>query len=523
MQRVSETNPVMATPDHSCLISGARIQGHSTTHARALRAAAVLARLGIGENDSIAFILRNDFAFFEATLAAEYLGAYAVPINWHATVAEAEYILHDSGAKAFIVHGDLLEGLRNLSTQIPVIIVETPVEIAAAYAVRSNPIEWKGALRWEDIASASAELERTEPVPRGAMIYTSGTTGQPKGVRRACLSRDTTDRIMARTAVGYGLAGDAPKIVLMNGPMYHAAPNSYGQLAFRGGAKIILQPRFNAEEMLAFIQDHAITHMHIVPVMMHRLLCLPAQVRASYDVSSLVDVVHGAAPCAPRIKRDLMTWWGPVVSEYYGSTETGLITRITSPEALLRPGSVGRPLGGVEVRIFKNGDEEAAVGQPGDIYVRSEQTDAFAYHGDAAKTARARRDGFVTVGDIGYLAADGYLYLTDRRHDIIISGGVNIYPAEIEAALMSVAGVNDCAVFGIPDEEFGESVCAHVEPAPDNAISAEYLVSELEKTLARYKIPRRLVLADRLPREDSGKIFKKKLRSPYWANAGRRI
>lgn len=355
------------------------------------------------------------------------------------------------------------------------------------------------------------------------MIYTSGTTGKPKGVRRRPFG---PEHIAAQSEIlvhGYGLTPGDDMRVLMTGPMYHSAPNSYGLAAAALAKTIVLQPRFDAEQLLAMVRDHRITHMHVVPTMFVRLLKLPSEKRLSYDVSSLRFVVHGAAPCPVEVKKQIIDWWGPVVHEYYGSTETGLITGHDSEEALNRPGTVGRPLPGVTIRVIGDSGREVAAGEIGDVYVRSQSVPDFTYHGREDERTDIERDGFVTVGDIGWIDERGYLYLCDRRRDMIISGGVNIYPAEIEAALLAIEGIRDAAVFGIPDEEFGEAVCAYVQPERDTSVSRAEIHDELARSLSRFKIPKVIEFSEDLPREDSGKIFKRRLREPYWAGAGRRI
>jgi len=354
------------------------------------------------------------------------------------------------------------------------------------------------------------------------MIYTYGSTGRPKGVWRDALEGEALRRFRAGSTSGYGLDYDESAtgrrfVVLMNGPMYHSAPNAYGFNALRLGAEVVLQPRFDAEELLALIERHRVTHMHIVPVMMNRLLRLPEAVRIRYDLSSLVDVVHGAAPCPVETKRRMIEWWGPVVSEYYGSTEAGLLTRITAVEALRKPGSVGRALPDTRIAIVGPDGDELPAGRIGMIYARAGHAPAFTYHGDPAKRQAAARGELATVGDLGWIDPDGYLYVSGRRLDLVISGGVNIYPAEIEAALLTLPGVRDCAVFGIPDEEYGEAVCAWIEPDPAAALTAEGLRAGLRPLIAGFKIPRVIEFSARLPREDSGKIFKQTLRAPYWA------
>lgn len=500
--------------ERPAVLTDDRCRSHAEIIARALRAAEGFRKAGVDEGHRIALLLRNDFAFFEASMGATFAGAYAVPLNWHSTADEAGYILRDCDARLLVAHQDLLPAIAAaIPAHVLVLIVETPVEIARAYGLTETTSAVSDATRWDDWLDAHAPIAAPDRANRAAVIYTSGTTGKPKGVRRA---PDPGGRRMALAKAGYAFNDPEPKTVLMNGPMYHAAPNVYGRMALQTGADIILQPRFDAEEMLALIEQHRVTHMHIVPTMFVRLLRLPDDVRARYDLSSLRAVVHGAAPCPSGVKRAMIEWWGPVIHEYYGSSETGIVTGHNSEEALARPGTVGKPLPTMSIRILGEGGVQLPVGESGDIYVRSTADPDFDYIGlDGARDA-ITVDGFITVGDVGHLDADGYLYLGDRRRDMIISGGVNIYPAEIEAALVALDEIADCAVFGIPDEEFGEAVCAYLAPRDGFDIDPAAVRKRLATTLSRFKIPKIIKIVPELPREDSGKIFKRKLREPYW-------
>jgi long-chain acyl-CoA synthetase len=507
------------------VISGARVVELERLHARAARAASGLRALGIGEGGAVALMLRNDFAMFEASLAAGLIGAYATPINWHFTAEEAGYILRDSGARALVVHADLWPQVApGVPPGVEVFAVPTPPEIRAAYGIEAA----RGALppalaAWDDWVDAQPPLTGVALPPRASMIYTSGTTGRPKGVRRQPLTPEQTLASEAVITRVFGLRAGTPAVVLMNGPMYHSAPSAYALTAARTGASIVLQPRFDAEEMLALIERHRVSHMHIVPTMFVRLLKLPEAARRRYDLSSLRFVVHGAAPCPVAVKRAMIDWWGPIIHEYYGSTETGIPAWLSAEEALAKPGAAGRVLEGAVVKIFDEAGRELPAGEVGEIYVRASYAPEFTYQNADAMRREVARGDLVTVGDVGFLDRDGYLYLCDRKRDMVISGGVNIYPAEIEAALLAHPAIKDCAVFGIPDEEFGESLCAHIEPQPGAAPTADELRAFLAPRLAKYKIPRVIEFAAALPREDSGKIFKRKLRAPYWEKAGRAI
>ena len=509
----------------SRLISGARALAHEALMARVVQAAGGFRGLGIGDGGAVALLLRNDFAFFEATMAAGLCGAYATPINWHFTADEAGYILRDSGAAALVVHGDLWPAIAAaVPAGVRVFVVPTPPEIRAAYGMADPPAgAAAGCIDWDAWVAAQPPLSGDMALSRGSMIYTSGTTGRPKGVRRERPTMQQQLAALANVARTFGLKAGEPAVVLMNGPMYHSAPNAYGMLAARLGATIVLQARFDAEDMLALIARHRVSHMHIVPTMFVRLLKLPDAVKAKYDLSSLRFVVHGAAPCPPAVKRAMIDWWGPIINEYYGATETGIPVWHSAEEALRKPGTVGRAIEGSVVKVFDEAGNELPPGQIGEIYVRAQGFADFTYHGQDDKRREVGRGDLVTVGDVGWIDDEGYVFLCDRKRDMVISGGVNIYPAEIEAVLIAMPGVRDCAVFGIPDDEFGESLCAYVEPETGAALAPADVHAFLAPKLAKYKIPKLVEISAALPREDSGKIFKRKLRAPYWEKAGRSI
>jgi long-chain acyl-CoA synthetase len=394
-----------------------------------------------------------------------------------------------------VVHADLWP---QIATGVPdgvaVFAVPTPPEIRAAYGIGDGAAAIPSGLApWDGWLARHAPLAGETPPPRASMIYTSGTTGRPKGVRREPMTPALVaenERVAARV---FGLVPGAPATVLMNGPMYHSAPNSYGMGAVRVGASIVLQPRFDAEEILALIERHRVSHMHVVPTMFVRLLKLPEAVRKRYDLSSLRFVVHGAAPCPPPVKRAMVEWWGPVIHEYYGSTETGIPAWISAAESLQRPGSAGRILPGAKIEIYDDAGRALPAGEVGEIYCRATYVPEFTYQNQDAMRREVARGDLVTVGDVGWLDKDGYLYLCDRKRDMVISGGVNIYPAEIEAALVQNPAVKDCAVFGIPDDEFGEAVCAHIELQPGKRATTEEIRAFLAPRLAKYKIPRTIV------------------------------
>ena len=493
---------------------------------RVRRAAAGFAAMGIGENGAVTIMVRNDLAFFEAAMAGTLIGAYAVPINWHYKDDETAYIINDCGSEVLVVHADLLPGIQSgIPDGVRVLVVPTPPEIQTAYGLDPSACAVPpGHTDWNDWV-AGQETWNEEPKPvRTNMIYTSGTTGRPKGVRRAPTSPEMTTKMGASVATIFDIRPDQPLMrTVITGPVYHSAPNLYALFAARSGGLVILQPRFDPEELLALTEEHAITHLHMVPTMFVRLLKLPEELRNRYDLSSLKFAVHAAAPCPAEIKRRMIEWWGPVINEYYGGTETGPATFHTAAEALAKPGTVGRAVADAHVAIYDAAGKVLPTGEIGEVFMRNHAFPDFTYNNADDKRREVERDNLFTCGDVGYLDEDGYLFLCDRVRDMVISGGVNIYPAEIEAVLIDMPGVEDCAVFGIPDDEFGEALCAHVLPQSGAELTMEAVREFLRQRMANFKVPKVIEFAASLPREDSGKIFKRKLRDPYWQGAGRQI
>jgi long-chain acyl-CoA synthetase len=499
--------------NQSIVFGGATIGGEALRD-RAARAASGLAALGITPGDRIAVMMRNEPAYLEVILAADRLGAALVAINWHFRTDEAAHVLTDSGARVLVVHTDLLPQIAAMvPPEVVVILVPTPPEVVEAYGTGAVPAPPPGTLEWPRWRDAHPPWTAPTPPSLGMMLYTSGTTGRAKGVRRlpgTPEQHDSARRI--RNLVGGARPGMRTAVV---GPMYHAGPASSARVALAQAELIVVLPRFDAEELLRAVEQHRLTHLALVPIMLVRLLKLPEAVRARYDVSSLEGVTHGGSACAPEVKRLMIEWWGPILTETYGSTEVSLIASSRSEEWLRFPGTVGRALPGTSIRIL---DEEGRVlppGEAGEIYVDSGPNALpFTYHNMPEERARVERDGHVTNGDVGYLNEEGYLFVTDRKRDMVISGGVNIYPAEIEAALITHPAVLDCAVFGVPDPEYGEALVAAVQPR-EAAPGAEEIRAYLRERLAGYKVPRRIWLVDAMPRDSMGKVFKRRLREAY--------
>jgi len=382
---------------------------------------------------------------------------------------------------------------------------------------------------FEPLGRLGADGPDGRPSPRthGApMLYTSGTSGRPKGVRRPLTGADPDDA--AATAAWFfhvfGLTPFDRHVPLRGSPLYHTAVLNFATISIQLGHPVVLMDGWEPEEALRLIELHRVTHTHTVPTQFRRMLALPGDVRARYDTSSLRAVIHSAAPCPAEVKRQMIAWLGPVIVEYYAATEGGG-TLISSQEWLRKPGSVGLPWPGSQVRVLDRAGREVAPGDQGLVYMKM-GTSSFSYHNDDDKTRAARAGDLFTVGDIGYMDSDGYLFLCDRDSDVIISGGVNIYPAEIEAELSCHPAVADAAVFGIPHDDWGEEVKAVVEPAPGaqpGPALTDELLAFLAGRVARFKLPRTIDYAARLPRDPNGKLYKRRLRDPYWAGRERAI
>ncbi|GHH42375.1 AMP-binding protein [Streptomyces candidus] len=503
---------------------------------RADKLAGGLRELGLRAGDVVAVLLRNDPVYVDIMLACRLGGFQFCPLNWHFTPSELAHIVEDCGAEAVIGHADLLEAAR---TALPGALTVLAVPHGGSGASgdgtggRALSQEGGGALPHDQgqalpygLGQAlpyESWLEQQEPYrgplvsPGGHMVYTSGTTGRPKGVVRTPVPVAEIDafrtRMLAVIEQVYGLRAGCR--ALMTAPLYHSAPSMYAQYGALVADLLVIAPRFDAEQTLALVERHRIDSLYCVPTMYVRLLKLPREVRERYDLSSLRFVGSTGAPCAPEVKKALIDWLGPIVHETYASSETGYITLIDSAEALARPGSVGRPLGDAQIRVVGDDGKECAPGEAGILYVRQPAHTDFTYRGRPEAREEVGLDGLVSVGDIGYLDEDGYLYVCDRAVDMVISGGVNIYPAEIEAALLTLPGVLDCAVFGVPDPEFGERLHALVLPEPGAAPDPAQLRDALRATLAGFKIPRGIDLVTDLPRDPNGKLAKHRIRSRY--------
>ncbi|WP_326537484.1 AMP-binding protein [Pseudorhodoferax sp.] len=478
---------------------------------RGARLAGGLRRLGLREGDVLAVLMRNDLPYIDVVHACRIAGIAYCPINWHFTADEVAFIVEDSGAKALLGHGDLLDEVAHRFDRTLHLLAVGPTGCARAS-------------HYESWLVASPRYDGPTVSPRGHMAYTSGTTGRPKGVVRHPVPLDELParQLLSRQLLEQTFGLHAGCRALLPAPLYHSAPSGFLQGALAAAERLVVMERFDAEAVLAAIAEHRIDTVYLVPIMYVRLLRLPQEVRRRHDLSSLRYIASTGAPCAPEVKRAMIEWLGPIVHETYASSEAGMVTSISAKEALARPGSAGRPVLGAQVRILDAQGVSCAPHEIGLIYVRQPVYSDFTYrHNDAARRA-VERDGLIHLGDMGYLDADGYLFVCDRASDMVISGGVNIYPAEIENRLMAYAGVADCAVFGVPDAEYGERLHAVVEPARGVTLQADILRSWMQAGLSGYKVPREIEFAE-LPRDDNGKIAKRRLRARHWEGHARRV
>ncbi|MBK1788701.1 acyl-CoA synthetase [Prauserella cavernicola] len=495
-------------PDGTELTYG-ELAAKANAYARGLRA------LGLEAGDAIVVLQPNGAELLAAYFAALQSGLYVVMVNWHLVGPEIAYIITDSGARAFLAH----ERFADVAVAAA---DEAGLAAGTRFAVGAVP-------GFRDVAELAASGGQGRPDQRTAgspMLYTSGTTGRPKGVRRPLTGADP-DSVPAASTWFFGIFGLAPfdgHVHLCGSPLYHTAVLNFVAISIQLGHPAVLMDRWDPERMLELIQRHRVTHSHMVPTQFRRLLALPEDVRERYDVSSLRTMIHGAAPCPHEVKRRMLDWWGPVVTEYYAATEGGG-TAINGEEWLRKPGSVGRPWPGSTIKVLDDDGEELPPGEAGTVYMRMGDS-SFEYHKDREKTEKARVGNLFTLGDIGYLDEDGYLYLHDRKNDMIISGGVNIYPAEIENELVLHPKVADVAVFGVPHEDWGEEIKAVVQPA-DGVEPSEELTGELLEyargRLAKFKLPRSVDYVEALPRDPNGKLYKRTLRDPYWQGRERAI
>ena len=505
-------------PDDPALIDERGTTSWCELDGRVNRLIHALREAGLGKGSTVAVLMGNRREYFEILSACSHAAMLTVPINWHFSAEEVTYVLENSDAQALITDERFSELALGASRGND--------RLAARALTGVDDLD--GLISYETLLAGASAEEPEEQGEGGVMFYTSGTTGRPKGVRRlGDLGGPLTRGQVTAQGMSMTLGIPAGGTTLLCGPLYHSAQWAFSYLPLGAGNAVVMTDRFDAQDVLELIDQHRVTNIHLVPTQFIRLLRVDADQRRAFSGDSLVTVLHGAAPCPRATKQQMIDWWGPVISEYYGGTEGAVVSIIGSQDWQEKPGSVGKPLPIVEVRILDSDGQDCAAGESGQIYIRSMMAPDFEYHGEPEKTSEAHLEpGVFTMGDIGYLDEHGFLYLTDRKIDMIISGGVNIYPAEIEQVLGDHEAVGDVAVIGIPDEEFGEQVKAIIEVL-DGFQASEELTAELiaycRERLAGYKAPKTIDYTDSLPRHPTGKLYKRLLRDPYWEGHERRI
>jgi fatty-acyl-CoA synthase len=469
------------------------------------RGAQLFRSLGVGAGDHIALLMENRLEFMEICWAAQRSGLYYTAISRYLTQAEIAYIVADCGAKIVITSPNCADVIAPLlgNTDTLFYIVDEP---------REGFRDWNEALAAQPATPIADEVAGTD------MLYSSGTTGRPKGIKRASENKpiDTPNPFLRKLCADMcGMTGDS--VYLSPAPLYHAAPLRFNMMAIILGGTSVIMESFDAEQFLKLVESHKVTQSQLVPTMFVRMLKLPEDVRLRYDVSSLNGAIHAAAPCPVEVKARMIDWWGPILIEYYAGSEGNGVTVSNSQQWLSHRGTVGRAVTGV-VKIVGEDDQELPSGQIGTVYFAD--APVFSYHNDPEKTKRAYNDrGWSTLGDVGYLDDEGFLYLTDRKSYMIISGGVNIYPQETEDVLITHPDIADVAVFGVPNEEMGEEVKAVVQPhdmsRAGRAMEAE-LLQFCRKHLSPIKCPKSIDFEAELPRTPTGKLVKRHLRDRYW-------
>jgi len=496
-------------PDKVALIHGERTVTFAELHERANRYAAAMRRLGVVAGDRITGMSYNSVEGQEGAHGARRIGAVGVPINYHLRPAEVAYIVNDSGARVVIASADFLPILEEARSQI---VGERQFLLTGT---ASPPPGW---LSYEELLSEGSADEAADGAsPIGAsMIYTSGTTGRPKGAFRP--SGVNVKNIIQIIQV-FGLSPD--DVHLQAGPAYHSAVGFFSALSQVLGATVVVEKRFDGAEALALIGRHRVTTTFMAPTLISRMLNQPEEYRTGIDLSSLKQIITGAAPCPISLKEKCIAYFGPVLWEFYGATETGINTVLKPEDQLRKPGSAGTAIEGQEIRLVDEEGVEVPVGMPGEFLVRN---DALAeYYNRPDATADSSHDGFFSVGDIAYRDAEGYYYICDRKIDMVISGGVNIYPAEVEAVLFEHPAVEDAAIIGVPNEEYGEEVKAVVKLKPGASATEAELIEFCNQRVAGYKRPKSVDFIDDFPRDVAGKTQKRRLRERYWEGLTRRI
>ncbi len=492
-------------PDKPAIFFGDTVRTYGDLERRVCQLARALRRAGVGPGTRVGVALHNSIEWFEALNALSRLGAWLVPLSFRGRGPEFAWMLSDSGAALLITDASLAE-------EIDRALAEAPLPEERIWVLGEGK-PWRGR-RFEEATRAEIDTPLDASfLPGGAydvMAYTSGTTGRSRGIVREGVVPGHGSAQMRGGAAMWGYGSD--EIHLVPGPLYHTAPSSFGQMHLAIGATLVLMPRFDATEALRLIAHHRVTNIQMVPAMFVRILALPEGERLRFDLSSLRCVLHAAAPCPIEVKRRIMEVFPPgTVWEFYGASEGGA-TRISPEDWLQRPGSVGLPWPGHSIEIRDDEGTLLPAGEIGAVWIRPPQNHRFSYNKAPEKTDAAWREGAFTVGDLGHLAEDGFLFLADRRSDLILTGGANVYPAEVEQVLFRHPAILDAAVVGLPDEEMGQKVAAVIELRAGAVATVAEIDVFCRRELASYKCPRRIELVPELPREPSGKVRKYLLR-----------
>ncbi|PYO51632.1 MAG: hypothetical protein DMD84_12320 [Candidatus Rokuibacteriota bacterium] len=472
------------------------------------RLAHALAALGIGAGQHAIVYAHNALENLVVGAALRALGAIGVPMNHRLTAEEVAYILDNADATAVFVGEAFLPMAER---------VRGAARVKHWITLGAERRPWAEAL--DDLLARGHEAPPpAPPAMGGSMVYTAGTTGKPKGaLRRVTDPKAILPRLAALDCL------DPAQVHLVAGPLYHSAPGGFALYAQMVGGTVVVMRKFDPEEALRLVERHRCTTTFMAPTLLKRIVDLPAEVRARYDVSSMRSLVIAAAPCPMRVKEQALAMFGPVLYEFYGSTELGVNTVLRPEDVLRKPGSCGRAAPGVELAILDDAGRPAAPGTPGELFVRRYDGVFDEYYRNPAATAQTSRGEWMSVGDVAWVDAEGFVYICDRKRDMIISGGVNIYPAEIEDALHRHPAVEDAAVFGVPDPDWGERVHAAVQLRPGRGVTPGELLEFCRAHLADYKTPREVSFHEAFPRDTAGKLVKRLLREPYWAGRQTRV
>jgi acyl-CoA synthetase (AMP-forming)/AMP-acid ligase II len=497
-------------PDKLAIVDEERRLSWREFHEVRNRVARGLLRLDVREGDRVVVYAHNSADHLIAGAAARAIGAVPVPMNHRLAAEEVAYILGDSDAVvAFVSEAFLPVAAR---------VRATARSVRRWVSIGSERPAW--AVRLDDLAATGTPEALPEPSSGlgGSMIYTAGTTGRPKGARR----RATDPGLVRPWLEALGVA-DPDHVHLVAGPLYHSAPGGFALYAHMFGNTVVVLRRFDPEGALSTIARQRCTTTFMAPTLVKRIVDLPASIRGRYDVSSLRSIVIAGAPCPMRVKEEALRIFGPVVYEFYGSTELGINTVLGPDDMLRKPGSCGRAAPGVALAILDDSGQAVPTGQPGELFVRRHPGMLEDYWKNPEATRQMARGDWLSVGDIAWLDADGFVHICDRKRDMIISGGVNIYPAEIEDVLHRHPAVLDAAVFGVPDDEWGERVHAAVQPRAGMTVTADDVKTFARAHLAGYKVPRDVTFHADFPRDSAGKLVKRLLREPYWAGRASRV